>query len=211
MVGGRSRRLRVQIPPLAYPFAALTGAALGTAWDRMHAIAGTLAYSGTTHAQPWWVPVEFAIAGVAVLIGVRTFGDPVPGPREPRRALFEVVWLSALYALTALSWRSSAATTAILLVLLLFRLRALQRDGRQNVVPALALVAGGPALEAALSASGVFAYARPDFVRIPLWLPVLYMHAVPLIVHGTAAVLWMTRRKKTEGGQQPAFLPNGVS
>jgi hypothetical protein len=207
------RPIRVKMPAAGYPAAFALGAVLGTLWDRMHAVAGALFYTGTTHTQPWWVPVEFGIAGVGVVLGVIKLGDALPSERAPRRALGEILWFTILYALTALLWKNAQALTIVLAVLLVLRTGTLQEVGRSNVVPAVALVIGGPALEAVLSALKLFHYAQPDFARIPLWLPILYMNAVPFVVKGTEALLWITRprRKTPEGGQGPALLPNGDS
>ena len=44
---------------------------------------------------------------------------------------------------------------------------------------AFALVAAvaGPAVEAAIHATGAFDYAEPDFLGIPIWLPALWANA----------------------------------
>lgn len=201
------QRIRVKVPGRAYPLAAIAGAVLGTGWDRMHVVAGTLSYAGTAHAQPWWVPVEFALAFVVGLAGIARWGDPLPDAASPRRALGELVVFSAIYGLTALLWERSALLAVILVVLLAVRLPALQRAGAANPGPAIALVAGGPLAEGLVSASGLFSYTETDFAGVPIWLPLVYMHAVPFFVRGMEALLWVTRRPAEparEPGQRPA-------
>ena len=170
----------------------LAGAVLGTAWDRMHVAAGTLGYPHAAHGQPWWVPVEFGLVFVAIPLGIVAFGDPLPDRRSAARAGGELGWFTMVYALSAFLWRSPLVCTAVLAGLLLARAGALQRTGGANRIPAALLVAGGPAVEASLVAANLFAYSgRTPVLSIPVWLPVLYMHAVPLAVRATEAALWL--------------------
>jgi hypothetical protein len=74
----------------------------------------------------------------------------------------------------------------------LIRAPALQRTGGASPIPAIGLVVGGPVVERSLVAAHLFAYAGKDMIfGIPVWLPLLYMHAVPLAVRATEGALWL--------------------
>ncbi|MCA1834282.1 MAG: hypothetical protein ABR548_06250 [Actinomycetota bacterium] len=183
---------RPRLRPISLPALGFGGALLGTAWDRMHVAAGTLFYTPPGgFRQPWWVPLEFAALFLAGGIGIARLGNPVPDARSPRRAFAELLFFSATYALTALLWKHVAVLTVLLIVLLIVRLPSLQRVGSANALPALFLVVGGPATEAWLSAAGLFSYAQADVFGIPVWLPLLYMLAVPFAVRAIEAAIWI--------------------
>lgn len=198
------RGARPRPRPLAVLAAAVLGAVIGTAWDRMHVAAGTLAYRDPgTLGQPWWVPLQFGLAFAAGLVAISRFGDPVPEQRSLLRALGEALWFTGVYGTTALLWRSPGILTVLMVVLLLVRTPALQHTGGANIAPAIAVVAGGPAVEAIISASGLFAYAGTRVFGIPIWLPVLYMHLVPLAVRFSEAMLWHGGRRVVIAGEVP--------
>ena len=158
----------------------------------MHVVAGTLVYTPTGRfEQPWWVPLEFGLLFLAGGLAMARLGDPIPDPRSPRRAAAELLFFSATYAVTALLWKQPAVLTIVLTALLLFRLPALQRVGSGNAAPALLLVVCGPAMEELISAAGLFSYAQSQFFGIPVWLPLLYMLAVPFAVRAIEAALWI--------------------
>lgn len=175
---------RPRLRAVALALVALAGAVVGTAWDRLHVAAGTLFYPAARFGQPWWVPVEFGLAFVGIVAGVVRLGDPAPTKGTPARAVRELAWFTAMYALSALLWTSPAACALVLALLLALRVDALQAAGERNALPAFALVVAGPVVEGALVAAGLFAYDDRGLLimGIPVWLPVLYMHAVPLAV-----------------------------
>jgi hypothetical protein len=201
MAAERGTAIRPQLRPGWLFAVALGGAVLGTAWDRMHVAAGTLFYTppGRFH-QPWWVPLEFGMLFLSGALGILRFGDPLPDERSPRRAAAELAVFSAVYGMTALLWRRPGVLIAVLIALLVIRLPALQKTGGANMVPAAMLVIGGPVMEASLSAAGLFAYASPDIAGVPLWLPLLYMNAVPFAVRTIEAAWWFggPRRSTTQ-------------
>jgi hypothetical protein len=51
------------------------------------------------------------------------------------------------------------------------------------------LAVAGTATEAVISSTGAFAYAHPDLLLAPIWLPGLYLHGAPLALALTRRVL----------------------
>ena len=172
--------------------ALILGAVLGTGWDRFHVAAGTLSYPHARWGQPWWVPVEFALAFAAAMSAVAILGRPSPDASSPRRALVNTVWFTAVYGLTALLWKEPYECALALAALALIRRSAYATLGTRNLFAAIGLVVIGPAVESALSSAGLFAYAPQHLVaRVPVWLPLLYLHAVPLAVRATEATSFL--------------------
>jgi len=167
---------------------------LGTAWDRFHVAAGTLSYPHARFGQPWWVPVEFALAFAAAMSVVAFVGAPALRADSPRRAALATLWFTALYGVTALLWQHPAVCTVVLAAVAVVRWRAFAELGTRNLTAAIGLVVVGPAVEAALSSAGMFAYAPQHLIaRVPMWLPLLYLHAVPLAVRATEATIAIRR------------------
>lgn len=179
-----------RLRPAALPALFALGAALGTAWDQMHVRGGVEIYRDPAFAgQSWWVPAEFGLAYAAGAAAIAVLGRPAPDGGSPRRFMTETLWLSAVYALTALAPERPAALTAAVAALALARAPAIAALVRRNPLPAALLVAGGPAIEAVLSGAGLFSYTRPQLLGIPAWLPLLYLHAVPFAVRLTETAL----------------------
>jgi hypothetical protein len=185
-------RIDAGVPAIAF----VAGAALGTTWDRFHVAAGTLSYPHARWGQPWWVPVEFALAFAAVVSMIAWAGGPSPGEQSPRRAAVETLLFTSVYGFTSLTWRSPYACAATLAVLAVARRKTFASLGGRNVRAAIGLVAVGPAVEASLSSAGLFAYAPQHLIaRVPVWLPLLYLHAVPLAVRATEGTMWLRARR----------------
>jgi hypothetical protein len=186
----------------ALPVVFACGAVLGTAWDRLHVAAGTLGYPGARLGQPWWVPVEFGLAFTVVIVAVVRLGDPAPGPQTPRHAAAELAWFTAVYVVTAAAWRVPVVCGLALIGLLVLRLPGWVSVVRANAWPATGLMLGGPLIEAWLVAAGLFRYARTS--TIPVWLPLLYAHGVPLALRGAelAVRLGGVRRPRNQAGPE---------
>jgi hypothetical protein len=60
---------------------------------------------------------------------------------------------------------------------------------RANPIPAAAIVAGGPVVEAILIGAGVFRYTFASLGNIPEWLPLLYANAVPFAIRLAEAAI----------------------
>jgi hypothetical protein len=188
---------RVKIAPVrprlhfsALPAIAAIGAAVGTGLDQLHVRGGAEVYAHASFAgQAWWVPPEFGLAYAAGVYGVTVLGRPQPDARSGRRLLGEVVWLGAIYSLTALIPERTSILMPLLVALALVRAQTLVELVRRNPIPAAMLVVGGPLLEAALSAADLFSYTTTQFLGLPAWLPFLYVHAVPFAIRLTETAL----------------------
>jgi hypothetical protein len=171
------------------PASALLGLVLGPALDQIHVQTHALAYAHPWWLdQAWWVGPQFAVAFVAITIGVLAIdrpGGPPPGP----------VWIGSAtalfvlaYAITGVGHRHEWLVFAVLLAGLAARMFA-ARHAPDPTLPraAVMLAIGGSGYEALLSSlDGTFHYTVASLGPIPVWLPLLYMHA-------TAAAVGMVR------------------
>ena len=181
--------VRPRLLPARMACVALAGAVLGTAWDLLHVKTHTTIYSIGIGRMPLWVPLEFALAYVAGVIGIVRYGTVWRDEKSPSRLAGEVAWLTGVYAMTAFLHRYEILVLALALIALLARRRTLQTLLPLNQIPALALVIAGPAVEAILISSGVFDYTYATMGPIPLWLPALYANAIPFAIRLTEMTL----------------------
>jgi hypothetical protein len=165
------------------------GAVVGTLGDRIHTYWDVLSYPHPVlFEEAWWVPLLFGVAGI-VLVGTqrnirRWCGEPaaVASPSARRTATRELAttfaWFAGAYLSTGLFKAYPVALTAALVASFVARaLARTQAHPRSLWWGALAVGVGGPLFEAALSATGAFAYARPHLWGVPMWLAALYLHA----------------------------------
>lgn len=182
---------RPRLRPAAYPVAFAAGAVLGTFWDRLHVASGALSYSDYGIAgQPWWIPLEFGAAFAAGVAVFTLLGDPAPRPESPRIAAIEVLWLTAIYAMTAFFDQMPWLLAAMLVVTLAVRARDLIPIAAGSPIPVAMLVVGGPLFEAMLLTSGVDVYRTSQIGPLPVWLPLLWMNGVLLMARFSEALLW---------------------
>jgi hypothetical protein len=174
---------------------ALAGAGLGSAWDLLHVRTHTTIYSIGSGRMPLWVPLEFAAVYVAGVIGIALLGAPSPDARSRARLSGETAWVTAVYAITAFGHRYEWLVAALCVLALIARGRTLRDVARANALPAVALVVSGPAVEAILIHSHVFAYTHASLGNIPLWLPLLYANAVPFAVRLTETAMTLAARE----------------
>jgi hypothetical protein len=159
----------------------------GTLSDQIHVQFDVLSYATPQlFGQPLWVPLVF---GTAALLTVNSYGrlfrglSPEP-PRPSRRAvLLAALEFVAAYLATGL-FRGHPAALTVGLALAWVAVVAV-RPSFDQVAYGLVSAITGPLAEFAISSSGVFAYHEPDFARVPVWLPALYLHAAVLarVVH----------------------------
>jgi hypothetical protein len=154
------------------------GAALGTALDAIHVYGDVETYAHEALGRlAWFVPVEFGLAGVASAVAIPVL-ERLAGRSGPRawpmwERLRELPLLTGLYFTSVEANGANATLFAVaLLVLLSVRLAFAPAPG--DWVFALAAAIAGPAVEATIHAAGAFDYTEPDFLGLPLWLPVLW-------------------------------------
>jgi hypothetical protein len=147
--------------------------------DQIHVQSGVLDYeTGGFFGQAWWVPLQFGVAALAIVAGAAPFARARP---EPGAAAFltGTLWFVAAYAASGLFDAHPYALTVAFVLAWAARV-ALARQPGSLVAFSLLLAAAGTGAEAILSAAGTFAYANPDLLGVPIWLPGLYLHGAPL-------------------------------
>ena len=147
--------------------------------DQIHVQSGVLDYeTGGFFGQGWWVPLQFGFAALAIVAGAAPFARR---RAKPGAAAFltGTLWFLAAYAASGLFDAHPYALAAAFVVTWALRV-ALARQPAPLVAFSLLLAAAGTGAEAILSAAGTFAYANPDVLGVPIWLPGLYLHGAPL-------------------------------
>ena len=159
------------------------GAVLGTALDHLHVASGT-----TSYAQPFlwqqaaWVPLLFGLAAAGFAdLHARLRGLFRAPPRSsPALALVDfLVFVAAYWASAYLPW-SNEALLALFAGAFLLRIAVL-RDPPHRVAHGLLCALLGVTTEWALTRIGVFTHHRADLLRVPFWLPGLYLLASPVL------------------------------
>jgi hypothetical protein len=158
---------------------------IGAACDQFHVQSELLSYP-----DPWlwdqaaWVPLNFAV----LLTGLVAVTIPLAraaarrGVREPRAAglAADLAWFVGAYAVSGLVAPDHPDALAIAYVVVWLPRVALRPDRALLVPYGIALAIAGCLVEAAEIQLGWFAYAEPDVIGIPLWLPGIYLHGAPL-------------------------------
>jgi hypothetical protein len=147
--------------------------------DQIHVQAGVLDYeTGGFFGQAWWVPLQFGVAAVAIVAGAVPFARQ---RAKPNSADFVTgsAWFVAAYAASGLFDEHPIALAVAFALAWALRV-ALARQPGPLVAYSLLLAAAGTAVEAILAGVGAFAYANPDLLGVPIWLPGLYLHGAPL-------------------------------
>jgi hypothetical protein len=181
---------------MAYLVLFATGAVLGTALDHLHVAAAILAYpSPVFFSQAAWVPPLFGFAAVAFVKLRRPFRSPPEGRPSLPRALLSLAAFVAAYAVTALGSGRPLAVAAILLAT--WALLVAGPGWQRRALYGLSLAAIGTIFESALSWLGGFHYLIPTTLRVPVWLPALYLHA-SLLMEALDKVLLEPRAEAKE-------------
>jgi hypothetical protein len=158
---------------------------VGTLLDGIHLLGDVLSYEEQAFGEwAWFVPLEFGLAGLLAGLVMptieRAVGPPVPVRPTAALRVAELLLFAAAYGATAL-WDGDAALWLTLGLTALVGLRLwLAPIPGDWAYAALAAVLG-PLAEIAISATGAFAYAHPDFAGIPMWLPALWANGGLLI------------------------------
>jgi hypothetical protein len=159
---------------------AIVGAVLCTLGDHLHATHGVLTYPHVWWwDQAWWVLPLFAGASLTCVGSARWFwslGGP-HGMPDARSLLADGVGFFAAYAYTSFAPADRPnVTLAVLVIAFLVRMVG-ERRPTWLFCYCVLLAIGGACFESALSSTGAFAYVHPDLLRVPRWLPAIYLHA----------------------------------
>lgn len=167
-------------------FFAVLGATMGTLLDALHVYNGAAGYSGVRMLPvlnvAWYVPFEFATAGVVVGMLRPELDEELRRKRSDLpgwKVLLGMLILAAVWAASGLLGRaglSNEATTAILLPISILTWWLFDRTP-QGTVAALLTALVGILVESALVHTETYHYTRPDFLGVPMWLPNLYLTA----------------------------------
>ena len=174
--------------------------------DQIHVQAGVLDYeTGGFFGQAWWVPLQFGVAALAIVAGAAPFAR---GRAKPGAAAFltGTLWFVAAYAASGLFDAHPYALAAAFVVTWALRV-AFARQPAYLVASSLLLAAAGTGAEAILSAAGTFAYANPDLLGVPIWLPGLYLHGAPLALALARARSSRAATRSTSAGAPAAPTP----
>lgn len=164
-------------------FVALVATLCDQVWVRL----GVLVYPRPyLFGQAWWVPLLF---GVVVLLLVHfvvlatnlLLPRSTPGPRDPGgRAITAGAWFFAAYLAGGLFDAYAQTLAIVLLVLWLLRLWPASNSLREAFVLiflSLLVAAAGTLGESVAGRLNLMYYPRPDFWRVPYWLPTLWLYA----------------------------------
>jgi hypothetical protein len=174
--------------------------------DQIHVQSGVLDYdTGGYFGQAWWVPLQFGVAALAIVAGAAPFAR---GRAQPKLIDFVTgtAWFVAAYAASGL-FDAYPNALAVAFVLTWALRVALAPQPASLVAYSLLLAAAGTAAEAALSAAGTFAYANPDLLGVPIWLPGLYLHGAPLALALSRALSEPRGTRSTAAGTSAPGTP----
>ena len=177
-------RSRARVALLVFVAGGLGGALL----DQIHVRAHVLGYAHPDLAgQPWWVGPQFGIAVLAILLTVMGFQRAAPS-RDRAPFAFDAASFVLAYVLTGVFRRHP--WVVLLLLLAMWVVMLLVHGPRRWVVAvSLGLAVVGPIYESLLTWTGAFHYTvTPLVLRVPVWLPALYLNAGVLAASAARAL-----------------------
>lgn len=162
----------------------------------------------TIGAHPWITTIQFAVVGV-VLAWVSKILDPRPHPEPLQAVVTDGALFGGGYLCTLLQAKGAGSSTTVYYIALLIVMawRAWTAGlVKETLVFSALLAVAGPCAEALIVHMGGFQYAPPTVLGIPVWLPLQYASAGPL-VRGLAAAPQLLSETST-GGEAPADEPS---
>lgn len=164
---------------------ALLGALVATFCDLMHVQTGTLVYPAPVFmGQAWWPFVAFTAAFLWMALLYRVLDRFLPAgiarahatSRGGSQELAESLLLFAfVYLLSGFGNASPVFLAAVFYGSFALRF-AFARERVFLGIVSVNLAVGGTLSESLMSALGMVAYTRYDFLLVPAWLPGLYLH-----------------------------------
>lgn len=159
---------------------ALSGAAICTVCDHLHATHGVLYYAHpVVWNQAWWVPLLFAGAALAAVSGAtpirRLFGARATAAPTAREIAGDGIAFIVAYAYTSFAPADHPNVTLALLACW-WLARVVRGRAPWLIAYSLVMAVAGSAFEATWSALGFFWYHHPDIAGVPRWLPGIYLH-----------------------------------
>jgi len=164
------------MPALTFLFT--LGAAASLIGDHSHVATGTTEY--LTDAVPfvWSSPIWFPLLVAVATVSLAELRLRLRAPRasvNARQGLAGVAAVIGIYVITALEHTAPAVPVTVLICALAVITWCVLGDGPGAICGVLAAI-GGPIVEAALAAAGVFRYADDSnaLFGVAPWLPALY-------------------------------------
>ena len=171
---GRSVKTRTTSSLIAI----VLGAIVATTGDHLHVVYGVLYYPRpAVFQQAWWVFPLFLGSVTAMLTGVEGVRKRLAGAPLPASLAEAVLASTAFFVAYAFTAVAADLPNVVLLVLAFAWMLRVKNMPRWVIPVSLIAAVCGVAAEGTLSSLGLFAYVRPDFLRVPRWLPALYLHA----------------------------------
>ncbi len=177
-------------------FFALVATLCDQVWVRL----GVLVYPHPFYfGQAWWVPLLF---GAVALLIVHTFviatrlllPASVPQPKDPGgRAITAGAFFVAAFLSGGLFGSYYKELPIVLFVIWLLRLWSASNSIQEAIVLvglSLLVAVAGTLGEAAAGWLNLMYYPRPDFLRVPFWLPGLWLHAALFARELSRAWFW---------------------
>lgn len=157
----------------------LVGAVVGTALDGIHAYRDVLSYPDPAIGRwAWFVPVEFGLVGVLTGLAMPAVERHVARDQSirwsPEERVGDLLLFPSLYLTTTLVGGGDAALWLLAALIGIAALRLILKPTAGDWIYVVAFAAIGPLAESLISATGAFAYAQPDLLHIPAWLPGLW-------------------------------------
>jgi|SRR5580704_6883085 hypothetical protein len=159
---------------------AILGALLGPVLDYAHVVTGAIRYPPPVRGVPWWVPLLYAGASLAIGLS-HPLADRLL--RRPSRVALTPPRLAAGFAGFCAVWLASgavplgsAAVAALLAPASLALWLWLDRTW-QGLAMAAGTAIAGCGVEVVLSGAGLFQHTHRDVLGVALWLPWIYVAA----------------------------------
>ncbi|MFT3765402.1 MAG: hypothetical protein QM820_07805 [Minicystis sp.] len=168
-------------PPMrAVIILALLGASLGPVLDYAHVVTGAIRYPPPVRFVPWWVPLLYLGASLAIGLSHPAadgmLGRPAPPLLTRGRLAAGFLGFCAIWFASGALHFSSAIVAAILAPASLALWWWLDGTG-QGLVQGATTALGGCAVEIGLSRVGLFSHTHQDVLGIAWWLPWIYVAA----------------------------------
>jgi hypothetical protein len=161
--------------PAPWLVAAIVGGLVCLVGDHLHVSQGVLFYPHPdVWQQAWWVFPLFFFSTLAVVAGAK-LANPSASSSPWRTLIADAVAFAAAYAFTAFA--SPFPNLVLVVLLAAWGLRIARGMPVRLVCVCFLTAIAGTVFEITLSGSGGFTYLHPDFLGVPRWLPVLYLHA----------------------------------
>lgn len=152
----------------------------GTMSDGFHNAVGILYYTNPWILETaWWVPFLFGFATLTIAYG-HLFYDRILHIPKPNLSWSDVVtglmaFLMAYAASAFLNFSDISKT--VLLSIVVFMMTWRWNWSWHAIIPMALTALLGCTIEGTLSYLGYFHYTAPNFLGIPMWLPLLYAAA----------------------------------